>query len=501
MIIDNLPDEVLLEIFDLYRQTFGDQPSSERVWNNKNGWFKLAHVCHNWRSVVLASPSRLRLRLYFASNTPTRAAAPERLSHLPIIVDYSNVIWKASAQKRLISALRYPDRVCRIAIRGSYDYDVSDKITELVAEALDLPFPALESLELYNITSIKRVFLSTSLMTSIQSLRHLRLDGMPLTSLSPLLSVTRSLVDLALSIDRVFSAEGPSLLTHLQHMPHLRNLRVSSNYCLPDDKPPTTSILLPELTSFRFVGECTPAGWFVAGLDAPSLREFHISVTDYSRRLHIPYLTKFIRAMGIVFVAARLTISGPSLRTDLFAWPHRIDDQPSKIFTVKTQFAADPGSELSAMLTTVEDIFLSSPVFMIPSLSYEDPVTWRKFFEEFRNVKILRLLHGLEMQVAEILRQPAVNAPPPQEAGPDATTPSGTPIFANRSQFIFPSLEEIVLYAGTPDRSTIGETERASMLKSFGPFVTARDEVGLPVKVFWSTDGELPRYFMTDSWY
>jgi hypothetical protein len=382
--------------------------------------------------------------------------------------------------------------VCRIAIRGSQD--ACGRITE----ALDLPFPALESLELYDMASIKRVLLPTSLITSIQSLRHLRLDGMSLTSISPLLSVTRSLVDLALSIDKVFSAEGVSLLTHLQHMPHLRNLQVSSLYYRSYKIPPTTSILLPELTSFRFVGECPPAEWFVAGLDTPSLREFHISVMDFSLRLHIPYLTKFIHSVGVVFVAAQLTISGPCLRTDMFAKPHSIDDPPSKIFTFKTQFRADPGSGLSAMLVTLEDIFLSVPVYRIFRSSLDDLGPWRKVFEEFRNVKVLRLLHGVETQVAEMLRQPAVNAPPPQEANPDATTPSGTPIITNRSQFIFPALEEIVLYAGTPRGSTMGETERASMLESFGQFVTARDEVGLPVKVFWSTDGEVPGYSVVD---
>ena len=85
--IDNLFNNVLLEIFDLYWQTFGDQLSSERVWN-KNGWFKLTYVCRNhWRSVVLASPSQLRLRLYVAGKMPTRAVALECLSHFPVIVD------------------------------------------------------------------------------------------------------------------------------------------------------------------------------------------------------------------------------------------------------------------------------------------------------------------------------------------------------------------------------------------------------------------------------
>jgi hypothetical protein len=197
MTINNIPNEVLLEIFDRYRHTFGDQLGSERTWNNKNGWFKLAHVCHNWRSIVLASPSRLRLRLYFNSNTPTRAVVLQSLSHLPIIVNYSNVIWKGDAPKRFTSALRYPNRVCRIAIRASSN-------ASGITEALDIPFPALESLDLINKYSVKRVLRSPYFMTSIQSLRHLRLDHMSLTSTSPLLSVTKSLVELTLNTDKVF---------------------------------------------------------------------------------------------------------------------------------------------------------------------------------------------------------------------------------------------------------------------------------------------------------
>jgi hypothetical protein len=116
----------------------------------------------------------------------------------------------------------------------------------------------------------------------------------------------------------------------------------------------------------------------------------------------------------------------------------------------------------------------------------------------FRNVKVLRLHHGLETEVEEILRQPALDGSPPrEEVDPDATAPSDTPINSNRSQFsldILPSLEEIVVYARTPDTS-VGEKERASGIESFGSFVTARQEVGRLVKVRWNTD-EVPRYFM-----
>jgi hypothetical protein len=504
MTIDNFPGNVLLEIFDLYRQTFGDQLGSERIWNNKNGWFKLAHVCRNWRAVVLASPSRLQLRLYFAGNTPTRAVVLEHFSHLPIIVDYSNVIWKASALKRLISALRYPDRVCKIAIssfRGLH--------TVRITEALDLPFPELEYLELRHVTDVEHVLRSESFITSLQSLQHLQLNGvLDFTSLSPLLSVTKSLVDLTLHIYTVFSTEGASLLTH---MPHLRNLLVTTQFYFSEEMPSTTSSLLPELTCLHFSGESTQVEWFVAELDTPSLREFHISANDpvfgnISHTFDVPYLSKFIHVTGIVFLAARLTISGPRLTTSLFVHPHSIDDLPSKIVTINAQFAAHPGSGLSAMFSTLEDIFLSFAYEFMEPLG--DLVPWRKFFEEFRNVRVLRLHHGLETKFVEMLQQLTDNPPPLQEeVDPDATIPSGTPINGNGNQStldIFPLLEEIVVYARTSDKS-IDEKECASVqqtvLELFGPFVTARHEVGHLVKVFWNTDGEVRRYPTIDPGY
>jgi hypothetical protein len=152
------------------------------------------------------------------------------------------------------------------------------------------------------------------------------------------------------------------------------------------------------------------------------------------------------------------------------------------------------------MLATLGDIFLP---FSEPFTSYGfllgkfQDVPWRNYFEVFCNVKVLRLHHGLETEVEDILRQPTVTGSPPrEEVDPDATTPSDTPIDSNRSRFnldILPSLEEIVVYARTKDRS-IGEKERASGIETFGPFVTARKEVDRPVKVCWNTD-ELPRYY------
>ncbi|KAH9988165.1 hypothetical protein BJV77DRAFT_1023227 [Russula vinacea] len=232
-------------------------------------------------------------------------------------------------------------------------------------------------------------------MTSIRSLRHLRLVSSSLTPFFPLLSFTRALVDLTLSINTVFCLEeGASLLTHLQCIPHLQ-------------MPPATSVLLAELTYFRFFGECAEMEWFVAGLVTPSLQELHISVFNTSNALYIPHLFKFIRVGGISFFAARLTFSEYCLTTSLFAHPHSDNGPPSKIVTITTQFGAHLDNR----------------------------------------------------------------------SGCDK--PLDTPINGNSESTldIFPSLEEIVLYTST---SICGTEHRCR-----------------PVKVFWNTDGKVPRYFTT----
>ena len=493
MTIYNLHEEVLLYIFDSYRQNVRGQRGLrdyERIWNNKNGWLKLAHVCHIWRSLVLASPSRLQLRLYFAHDSPTRTAVPQFHSHLPIIVDYSNLLWDANTLRRLNSELGYPDRVRGISIKGSNRNSVR------ISKALDSSFPALESFELYEIDSYQpATLLTTPFMSSIQSLRHLRLDSSSPILLSQILSVTTSLVDLTINVMFIDCLmNGPSIFPHLQLMPHLRNLQVSRPMISSlEHKMPHTMATLPELSHFRLSASSSEIEWLLAGLVAPSLLELHILLLgDDESCILYPNLSEFIRAAGIVFSAARLSILPPTFKTSLFARPLSIDGPASKIVTIETESIARPDIASSPILATVEDIFLSLPDPIEFDLSLpQDPL--REFFNEFRNVKVLRLHHGLETIIADMLRQPTENPlPVGEELNPDATTPT--------SQYtldILPSLEEIVVHARTPNMSTDG-MESPTLLESFGPFVAARDQVGRPVKVSWDADGKIPNYFTMD---
>ena len=210
---------------------------------------------------------------------------------------------------------------------------------------------------------VGRVFESQSFMTSIRSLRHLRLDQVCFSSLYSILSVTTSLVDLTLEIDtRFLLTKGATFLAYLQGLLHLRSLQVFTQVCPTVELPPTTtSVLLPALTSFRVLGECSEVEWFASGGDT----------------LHIPYLSNFIRVTGSAFFAARLSFSGLHLTACLCAHPaDSIDNGPSsKPITILTQLQSDPGSALSAMLATLEDVFL----FYKPS-SW-GLVPWREFFK------------------------------------------------------------------------------------------------------------------------
>ena len=63
-----LPDDVLIEIFDLYREEDEDEDDDLHVW----GWNILVHVCRRWRQVVFGSTLRLDLKILCTNGTPVR---------------------------------------------------------------------------------------------------------------------------------------------------------------------------------------------------------------------------------------------------------------------------------------------------------------------------------------------------------------------------------------------------------------------------------------------
>src|SRR6266849_1377142 len=77
--IDDLPDDVLLEIFDFYVVGYQDLDPTEIVSGDQDtmrkirSWQSLVHVCRRWRGLVFASPRRLNLQLCCTTKSLARA--------------------------------------------------------------------------------------------------------------------------------------------------------------------------------------------------------------------------------------------------------------------------------------------------------------------------------------------------------------------------------------------------------------------------------------------
>src|SRR5712691_10032113 len=106
-----LPNDVLLEIFDFYKDDRANR--KDFTWR----WIILIQVCRRWRHLIFEYPRRLDLQLACTPTTPTRGLL-DFWPHFPIIVcysPYSSYSWMVGV-KNLITALKCRGRTSLIYI-------------------------------------------------------------------------------------------------------------------------------------------------------------------------------------------------------------------------------------------------------------------------------------------------------------------------------------------------------------------------------------------------
>jgi F-box-like len=238
-IINRLPDEVFLEIFDFYRQ--GTIHQYDHQWRKKYAWFNLAHVCRRWRAVMFASSSRLDLNIIVGPDKPGQIKTILS-GHLPILIDHSEPygpsempgIGSALWRMRAALASEHRDRVREISI--SFKFRGCDGIfNKYIRATTNYHFPALESLVLYFPQVHKYDIPATFLRGPDRSdllLRRLGLYDAFLASVSGLLLSATALTDLTLSVNAAdfVPSQGSFLLSCLQGMQCLRNLDLTTSY-------------------------------------------------------------------------------------------------------------------------------------------------------------------------------------------------------------------------------------------------------------------------------
>ena len=282
-----LPDEVLLEIFDVY--VVEAMGYVEGYWkDNMKAWQALVHVCQRWRSVVFGSPRRLELKLVCTSQTPARDTL-DLWPALPLVL-----VANTENVNNTIAFLECSDRINQIVLRGSNWEDI--------LEAMEVPFPELTDLELHHFDKTKPVIpLSDSFLGgSAPRLRYLYLGGIPFPGLPKLLLSAAHLTYLRLI--RIPHSGYISPETMVACLTLLTNLdELSLEFESPQSRldresrrpPPSTRTVLPALTYFWFKGDGEYLEDLVARMDAPRLNSFNITFFN-DIVFDTPQFTQFI---------------------------------------------------------------------------------------------------------------------------------------------------------------------------------------------------------------
>jgi hypothetical protein len=300
--IDMVPDELLLDIFDhirFSRTDFKSRHIPQAVWK----WHILVHVCRRWRRIVFASPLRLDLQLLCTYGTPVR----KYLScwpAFPIVVDYSSYgDLTPNDEDDIIAALGHYNRICHIKLR------VSSSFWSKMATVMRHPFPALTSLWVSALNRNVPLLLPVGFLGgSAPDLREIWFQGFPTPTLPTFLSYTSGLVKLALTEHntQLTSCISPAaLVVCLAKLPRLKNLSIvlPSSWTSRADHwqillPPNTRVILPALTSFSFDGGCAYLEDFVAKIATPELDSVDITFW-YSPDYRIPQLSEFINRTSL----------------------------------------------------------------------------------------------------------------------------------------------------------------------------------------------------------
>jgi len=413
--IDALPDNVLIETFVLYLGK--DNPYA--IVENYDQWHTLVHVCHRWRCIIFASPRRLGLKLFCTRRRSVNSKTLDIWPALPIVIFADEMRSKEDASN-VIAALRHHNRVCQIYYHNEESQDF------LLREfaAIDEPFPALTSLELYSRSDQQDVpiFPDSFLGGSAPRLQSLTLHGIPYPSIGKLLSSTTNLVWLSFwhiphsgYIAPETIAPLLSTLARLEsfnfQFQHPRSLAHRANR----HPPPLTRVVLPNLTSLVFKGNIKYLEDILSQIETPMLNESHFHFFN-QLVFETPLLGHFIRRTETFLTAhtahVKLYSSGVHVRFS------RQGMAKSDVTTLSSEIRCKSLDWQLSALPQVLNSFLS-PLSTLESLeiavfdhSHEDwqgeieVIQWREFLHPFTSVKKMSLNDDASVRlVAPALRE------------------------------------------------------------------------------------------------
>ena len=296
--IDNLSDNVLIEIFDRFRER-DDQYNQAPfcVWK----WHLLVRVSRRWRQIIFASPRRLDLQLLCTNGTSFRKIID--IWHTIPIVVYWQIGSPGVVEDDIIPALEHPDRVSHI-----YLFLYKPKL-EAIAAFIQKPFPMLTHLSVFSpYGSLISVLPDGFLGGSAPSLQQLALCAVRYPALPVLLLSASNLVNLELldmpPTGYISTEVMVSLLaaSHKLETLHIEFGLLGARPSSPDIivSPPVTRAILPALCDLSLIAGRKYIEDFLSRIDTPRLNSLLVNYKRGVRRWEIdinydvPQLSKFI---------------------------------------------------------------------------------------------------------------------------------------------------------------------------------------------------------------
>ena len=472
--ISILSEDVLLEMFDIYRKDY-DPPRRtpdlpEAIWS----WHILVHVCQKWRKVVFASPRRLNLEIRCTHGTPVRKNL-DIWPTFPIHIEYLNYMTiKDVDEDNIIAALEHPDRVNAVSLGLT-----GPQLAKMVA-VMQEPFPTLRHLYLTTriVSNDVPVLPSEFLGRSAPCLQKLGLYGIPFPALPSLLLSASDLVSLEyFNIPQTGYVSPEAMVAGLAALTRLENLNIG--FRSPNSRPdqmrltPATRSLLPALTSFKFGGAREYLEDLVARIYAPLLDTILIDYFNQLVEFDVPELSRFISHSEHLKRATRCSLDFLPNYVSFTACPGHVLESPYEVPLYIYVHISCEGidwqashltlvlSQISAMLPNTVHLLIDSGSTK-PELDDLDDIEWPQLLRPFSSVKTMVVCKEFAGIVSCALEH---------ISGAMATE-------------ILPALDMLCL-----------EDQPVS---SFDNFVAVRRDAGLPVTVV-TTRSEFEERVMSDS--
>ena len=298
MRIHVLPDDVLLEIFEVFMLIM--KPSWGVDKRGVESWQSLVHVCRRWRNLVFESPRRLNLQLFCTPETRAKETLHVWPAFLPLIVKGNMDV--SSRTDNVISALEQTNRVRQV------DLYLEAWQLAAVLGSMQVSFPELTNLRLWSLGET-RVIPDSFLGKSAPHLRILHFYSIPFPGLPKLLLTATHLVQLYLHciphsgyISPKTMAALVSVLSRLESL----HLEFPSPLSRPDwesqNMPSSERSVLPALHEFCFKGFTEYLEEFVTDIDTPELDRMEITFFNQVD-FDCPRLVQFIDGTPIILRA------------------------------------------------------------------------------------------------------------------------------------------------------------------------------------------------------